>query len=178
MQSQMQSHNVQVQTCGHHFSAEMNVPFYSTLFLFCLQEFKPAHRTCKELPALLVKAASSPVCISVRPSVLAAAVLAVSVLCCVSCTACVARQGCLIACVHQCAPLCAGSGCASGELLCCVSCTACVARQGCLFARVHQCARLCAGSECAVPRACLCSDSSSQHQHASVCAPLCWQQLC
>eukprot|EP00983_Pelagomonas_calceolata_P085188 1156505-Pelagomonas_calceolata.AAC.4 len=42
------------------------------------QEFKPAHRTAKEMPALLVKAAASPACIGVRPSVLAAAVLAVS----------------------------------------------------------------------------------------------------
>jgi hypothetical protein len=42
------------------------------------QEFKPAHRTCEEMPALLVKAASSPVCVGVRPTVLAAAVLAVS----------------------------------------------------------------------------------------------------
>lgn len=42
-----------------------------------LQEFKPADRTSKDLPALLVKTACSPISIGVRPSTVAAAVLIV-----------------------------------------------------------------------------------------------------
>jgi len=45
--------------------------------LSCSQEFKAADRTSRELPALLVKAVASPSCVELRPSLLAAAVLAV-----------------------------------------------------------------------------------------------------
>jgi len=58
-------------------SAQRVVQLYEERLGHYLQEFKPAHRTAKEMPALLVKAAASPACIGVRPSVLAAAVLAV-----------------------------------------------------------------------------------------------------